>query len=131
MKVIAGYDKDYQGEAWAAEGIKVGYLPQEPDLDPSKDVKGNVMDGVSPVADMMDRFNEISMLMADPPEDADFDALMTEMGELQAKIDAVDGWTLDNHLEIAMAALRCPPGAESGRAHDGHPITHAHLVCRL
>src|SRR3546814_3709769 len=81
MKVIAGYDKDYQGEAWAAEGIKVGYLPQEPDLDPSKDVKGNVMDGVRPVADMMDRFNEISMLMADPPEDADFDALMTEMGE--------------------------------------------------
>ncbi|HEY9579830.1 MAG TPA: energy-dependent translational throttle protein EttA [Rhizorhapis sp.] len=110
MKVIAGYDKDYQGEAWAAEGIKVGYLPQEPDLDPSKDVKGNVMDGVRPVADMMDRFNEISMLMADPPEDADFDALMTEMGELQEKIDAVDGWTLDNQLEIAMEALRCPPG---------------------
>src|SRR3546814_359210 len=110
MKVIAGYDKDYQGEAWAAEGIKIGYLPQEPDLDPSKDVKGNVMDGVRPVADMMDRFNEISMLMADPPEDADFDALMTEMGELQEKIDAVDGWTLDNQLEIAMEALRCPPG---------------------
>src|SRR3546814_13236610 len=85
MKVIAGYDKDYQGEAWAVEGIKVGYLPQEPDLDPSKDVKGNVMDGVRPVADMMDRFNEISMLMAAPPEDADFDALMTEMGELQAR----------------------------------------------
>src|SRR3546814_519063 len=81
-----------------------------PDHDPSKDVKGNVMDGVRPVADMMDRFNEISMLMADPPEDADFDALMTEMGELQEKIDAVDGWTLDNQLEIAMEALRCPPG---------------------
>ncbi|MBB4641642.1 energy-dependent translational throttle protein EttA [Rhizorhapis suberifaciens] len=110
MKVIAGIDKEFQGEAWAAEGIKVGYLAQEPELDPSKDVKGNVMDGVRPVADMMDRFNEISMLMADPPEDADFDALMTEMGELQEKIDAVDGWTLDNQLEIAMEALRCPPG---------------------
>src|SRR3546814_11446370 len=117
MKVIAGYDKDYQGEAWAVEGIKVGYLPQEPDLDPSKDVKGNVMDGVRPVADMMDRFNEISMLMADPPEDADFDALMTEMGELQEKIDAVDGWTRDNQPEIAMEALRCPPG-EADRSEE-------------
>ncbi|MCF8708591.1 energy-dependent translational throttle protein EttA [Rhizorhapis sp. SPR117] len=110
MKVIAGIDKEFQGEAWAAEGVKVGYLAQEPELDASKDVKGNVMDGVRAVADMMDRFNEISMLMADPPEDADFDALMTEMGELQEKIDAVDGWTLDNQLEIAMEALRCPPG---------------------
>ena len=67
------------------------------------------MDGVRPVADLVDRFNEISTLMADPPEDADFDALMIEMGELQEKIDAVDGWTLDNQLEIAMDALRCPP----------------------
>ncbi|HEV8407828.1 MAG TPA: energy-dependent translational throttle protein EttA, partial [Sphingomicrobium sp.] len=72
-----------------------------------------VMDGVRPVADMMDRFNAISAMMADPPEDADFDALMTEMGELQEKIDAVDGWTLDNQLEIAMDALRCPPGESS------------------
>src|SRR5665213_1373173 len=68
------------------------------------------MDAVRPVADMMERFNAISALMADPPEGADFDALMTEMGELQEKIDAVDGWTLDNQLEIAMDALRCPPG---------------------
>ena len=76
----------------------------------TKTVKENVMDGVRPVADLVDRFNEISALMADPPEDADFDALMAEMGELQEKIDAVDGWTLDNQLEIAMDALRCPPG---------------------
>ena len=110
MKVMAGLDTDYAGEAWAAEGVRVGYLPQEPQLDPRRTVKENVMDGVRPVADMMDRFNEISNLMADPPEDADFDALMTEMGELQEKIDAVDGWTLDNQLEIAMEALRCPPG---------------------
>jgi sulfate-transporting ATPase len=110
MKIMAGYDKDFQGEAWAAEGVRVGYLSQEPQLDPTKTVKENVMDGVRPVADMMDRFNEISTIMADPPEDADFDALMTEMGELQEKIDAVDGWTLDNQLEIAMDALRCPPG---------------------
>ena len=110
MKIMAGYDKEFTGEAWPGEHIRVGYLAQEPQLDPAKTVKENVMDGVRPVADMMDRFNEISTLMADPPEDADFDALMTEMGELQEKIDAVDGWTLDNQLEIAMDALRCPPG---------------------
>ncbi|MDX3909812.1 MAG: energy-dependent translational throttle protein EttA [Sphingobium sp.] len=110
MKVMAGYDKDFTGEAWAAEGLRVGYLAQEPQLDNSKTVKENVMDGVRPVADMMERFNKISEIMGDPPEDADFDALMEEMGTLQEKIDAVDGWTLDNQLEIAMEALRCPPG---------------------
>ncbi|HEU0133270.1 MAG TPA: ATP-binding cassette domain-containing protein, partial [Allosphingosinicella sp.] len=110
MKIMAGRDKEYTGEAWPGEGIRVGYLEQEPQLDPTKTVKENVMDGVRPVADMMDRFNEISTLMGDPPADADFDALMTEMGELQEKIDAVDGWSLDNQLEIAMDALRCPPG---------------------
>jgi ATP-binding cassette ChvD family protein len=110
MKIMAGRDKEFTGEAWPGEGIRVGYLEQEPQLDPSKTVKENVMDGVRPVADMMDRFNEISTIMGDPPEDADFDALMTEMGELQEKIDAVDGWSLDNQLEIAMDALRCPPG---------------------
>jgi energy-dependent translational throttle protein EttA len=110
MKIMAGLDKEHAGEAWPGEGIRVGYLEQEPQLDPRRTVKENVMDGVRPVADMMDRFNAISALMADPPEDADFDALMAEMGELQEKIDAVDGWTLDNQLEIAMDALRCPPG---------------------
>jgi energy-dependent translational throttle protein EttA len=110
MKIMAGRDKEYSGEAWPGENIRVGYLEQEPQLDESKTVKENVMDGVRPIADMMDRFNEISTIMADPPEDADFDALMTEMGELQEKIDAVDGWSLDNQLEIAMDALRCPPG---------------------
>ena len=113
MKIMAGRDKEYSGEAWAGEGISVGYLEQEPQLDPTKTVKENVMDGVRPVADMMDRFNAISAMMADPPEDADFDSLMAEMGELQEKIDAVDGWTLDNQLEIAMDALRCPPGDAS------------------
>jgi len=110
MKIMAGWDKEYQGEAWAADGIKVGYLPQEPQLDPAKTVKENVMDGVREIADVVDRFNAISNLMADPPEDADFDALIAEMGQLQEKIDAADGWTLDNQLEIAMDALRCPPG---------------------
>jgi ATP-binding cassette ChvD family protein len=113
MKIMAGKDKEFTGEAWPGEGITVGYLEQEPQLDPNKTVRENVMDGVRPVADMLDRFNAISAMMADPPEDADFDALMTEMGELQEKIDAVDGWTLDNQLEIAMDALRCPPGDSS------------------
>jgi energy-dependent translational throttle protein EttA len=110
MKIMGGRDKEFTGEAWPGESITVGYLEQEPQLDPNKTVKENVMDGVRPVADMLDRFNAISAMMADPPEDADFDALMAEMGELQEKIDAVDGWTLDNQVEIAMDALRCPPG---------------------
>jgi ATP-binding cassette ChvD family protein len=86
----------------------VGYLAQEPELDPTKTVLENVKDGAREVADMVERFNAISMQMGDP-DAPDFDALMTEMGELQEKIDAVDGWTLDNQLEIAMEALRCPP----------------------
>ncbi|AMO71826.1 energy-dependent translational throttle protein EttA [Sphingorhabdus sp. M41] len=110
MKIMSGQDDEFQGEAWAGEGIRVGYLAQEPQLDESKTVKENVMDGVREVADLVARFNEISTIMGDPPEDVDFDALMEEMGELQEKIDAVDGWTLDNQLEIAMEALRCPPG---------------------
>ena len=110
IKIMAGLDTDFTGEAWPGENISVGYLEQEPQLDNSKTVLENVKDGAREVADLVDRFNEISMIMADPPEDADFDALMEEMGDLQGKIDAVDGWTLDNQLEIAMEALRCPPG---------------------
>ncbi len=110
MKIMAGIDKDFSGEAWAAEGIRVGYLEQEPQLDPGKTVIENVKDGVRGIADMIDRFNAISAEMGDPKDDTDFDALMAEMGDLQEKIDAVDGWTLDNQLEIAMDALRCPPG---------------------
>jgi ATP-binding cassette ChvD family protein len=110
MKIMGGIDTDFTGEAWAAEGIKVGYLPQEPQLDTTKDVMGNVKLGVRPVADLVDRFNAISAEMGDPKDDTDFDALMEEMGDLQAKIDAVDGWALDSQLEQAMEALRCPPG---------------------
>jgi ATP-binding cassette ChvD family protein len=110
MKIMAGIDKEYQGEAWPGENITVGYLPQEPQLDPKKSVLENVKDGARHVADMVDRFNAISAEMGDPKDDTDFDALMEEMGDLQAKIDAVDGWTLDNQLEVAMEALRCPPG---------------------
>jgi energy-dependent translational throttle protein EttA len=110
MKIMAGRDTEFVGEAWPGEGIRVGYLEQEPQLDPAKTVMENVKDGVRGVADMVDRFNAISAEMGDPGDDTDFDALMAEMGELQEKIDAVNGWTLDNQLEIAMDALRCPPG---------------------
>ena len=108
IKIMAGIDKDFTGEAWPGENITVGYLEQEPELDNSKTVLENVKDGARGVADMVDRFNEISALMCEP--DADFDTLGAEMGELQDKIDAVDGWTLDNQLEVAMEALRCPSG---------------------
>jgi len=110
IKIMAGIDTDYTGEAWPGENITVGYLEQEPELDPAKTVLENVKDGARDTADLVDRFNEISNIMADPPEDADFDALMEEMGTLQEKIDAVDGWSLDSQLELAMEALRCPPG---------------------
>ena len=108
IKIMAGIDKDFTGEAWPGENITVGYLEQEPELDASKTVLENVKDGARGIADMVDRFNAISALMCEP--DADFDTLGAEMGELQDKIDAVDGWTLDNQLEVAMEALRCPPG---------------------
>jgi len=108
IKIMAGVDKDFTGEAWPGENITVGYLEQEPQLDPTKTVLENVKDGAREIADMVERFNAIGMEMGE--EDADFDALGAEMAELQDKIDAVDGWTLDNQLEIAMEALRCPPG---------------------
>ncbi|MAM35486.1 MAG: energy-dependent translational throttle protein EttA [Micavibrio sp.] len=108
LKIMAGVDKEYSGEAWAAEGAKVGYLPQEPQLDPDKTVQENVTDGLGDMKAMLDRYNEVSQLMTEP--DADFDALMAEMGDLQEKIDAVDGWQLDRFIEVAMDALRCPPG---------------------
>ncbi|QNE31455.1 energy-dependent translational throttle protein EttA [Sphingomonas sp. NBWT7] len=109
MKIMGGIDTDFTGEAWAAEGVKVGYLPQEPQLDPDKTVIENVRLGAGPIAAMVDRFNAISAEMGDPKDDTDFDALMEEMGDLQAKIDAADGWSLDSQLEQAMEAMRCPP----------------------
>ncbi|MEM6812330.1 MAG: energy-dependent translational throttle protein EttA [Pseudomonadota bacterium] len=107
MKIIAGLDTEFQGEAWAAKGVRVGYLAQEPELNPDKNVFENIMDGMGDVKTMIDRFNAIGGEMGNP--DADMDALMAEMGELQEKIDAVDGWNLERTIEMAMDALRCPP----------------------
>jgi len=107
MKIMAGLDTEYSGEAFAAKGVRVGYLSQEPALDPEKDVLGNVMEGVAETKALLDRFEAVSAAFAD--EDADFDALIAEQGELQEKIETLDAWDLDRKVEIAMDALRCPP----------------------
>ncbi|MDU3275004.1 energy-dependent translational throttle protein EttA [Varibaculum cambriense] len=107
LKIMAGLDEPSNGEARLSPGYTVGILMQEPELDDDLTVKENVEQGVGPLKAKLDRFNEISAQMADP--DADFDALMEEMGTLQAEIDAADGWDVDSQLEQAMDALRCPP----------------------
>ncbi|MDX8412975.1 MAG: ATP-binding cassette domain-containing protein, partial [Mariprofundales bacterium] len=106
LRIMAGVDEAIVGEARPADGIKIGYLSQEPQLDPDKDVRGNVEMGVAETKALMDRFNEISAAFAEP--DADFDTLMAEQGELQDKIDAANAWDLDRKLEIAADALRLP-----------------------
>ncbi|MEQ8398220.1 energy-dependent translational throttle protein EttA [Thalassobaculum sp.] len=110
LRIMAGEDKDYTGEAWAAEGATVGYLKQEPDLDPTKDVQGNVIEGLGPLKALMDRFNEVSARFGEDLTDDEMNDLLAEQGELQEKIDAADGWDIDRKVEIAMDALRCPPG---------------------
>ena len=107
LRVMAGQDDNFTGEAWAAEGAKVGMLEQEPKLDPKKDVLGNVMDGAGDMARMLTRFEEVSNAFSEP--DADMDKLIAEQAELQEKIDAGNGWDLGRTVEIAMDALRCPP----------------------
>ncbi|MEZ5676419.1 ATP-binding cassette protein, ChvD family [Thalassovita litoralis] len=101
LKIMAGLDKDFSGEAWHAEGAKVGYLPQEPELDPSLDVRGNVMLGVKAKKDILDRYNELAMNYSDETAD--------EMAQLQDEIDSQNLWDLDSQIDVAMEALRCPP----------------------
>lgn len=109
LKIMAGVDKDFNGEAWAAEGVKVGYLEQEPQLDPSKNVMENIMDGLGETRDLLQKFEEVSMKFAEPMSDDEMNALIEEQAELQEKIDACNGWDLERTIEIAMDALRCPP----------------------
>jgi ATP-binding cassette ChvD family protein len=110
MRIMAGMDTEFTGEAWAAEGVRVGYLPQEPHLDPEKDVLGNVMDGVKDIQGLIDEFNEVTGKLGEITDDEELANLYERMGELQEQIDAVDGWNLDRTLDIAMDALRCPEG---------------------
>ncbi len=108
LQIMAGLDDGFSGEARLTPGFTVGFLAQEPQLDPNKDVAGNVADGVGEVKALLDRFNEVCAAFAEP--DADFDALLTEQADLQTKIDAAGAWDLDRTFEIAMDALRLPPG---------------------
>ncbi|MGD9741320.1 MAG: energy-dependent translational throttle protein EttA [Dongiaceae bacterium] len=110
LKIMAGIDADFGGEAWAAEGVTVGYLPQEPQLDPGKDVAGNVLEGLGPVKTLLERFEAVSTKLGEDITPDEMEALIAEQGELQEKIDAVNGWELERTVEIAMDALRCPPG---------------------
>lgn len=109
LKIMAGIDTQFVGEAWAAEGVKVGYLPQEPELEAGKTVHELVMEGMSETKMILDRFNEVSAKFAEEMTDEEMSMLLSEQAELQEKIDAANAWDLDRHVEIAMNALRLPP----------------------
>jgi ATP-binding cassette ChvD family protein len=110
LRIMAGLDTEYSGEAWSADGASIGFLQQEPALNPDKDVHGNVLEGLEEIHGLIQRFGEVSAKFAEPLEDDEMNALIEEQGELQEKIDAVDGWELERTIDVAMDALRCPPG---------------------
>jgi ATP-binding cassette ChvD family protein len=130
MKIMAGLDKEFGGEAWAAEGARVGYLPQEPHLDPDKTVGENVMEAFTELNAQLARFNEISNRFAEPMSDEEMNALLAEQAELQEKIDAAEGWELERRIEIALDALRCPP-FESPVAHLSGGERRRVALCKL
>ena len=130
LKIMAGVDDDFIGEARPDPSIKVGYLPQEPQLDLELDVKGNVEMALGDIKTKVDRFNEISVAMCEPMDDDAMNKLMEEMGNLQTEIDTADGWDLDRHLDIAMDALRCPPGDTEVSTLSGGEVRRVAL-CRL
>src|SRR5215472_14521423 len=130
LRIMAGEERDFAGEAWAADGAQVGYLPQEPSLDPDKDVFGNIIEGLSETKALLDRFEAVSARFAEDLSPAEMDALIAEQGELQEKIDQANAWELDRTVEIAMDALRCPPGeAEIATLSGGERRRVA--LCRL
>ncbi|MEC7654961.1 MAG: energy-dependent translational throttle protein EttA, partial [Pseudomonadota bacterium] len=119
LKIMAGLETEFNGEAWAAEGATVGYLPQEPQLDPEKTVAENVLQGLAEQKGYVDRFEEVSMKLGEVEDADEMTALIEEQAELQEKIDAADAWDLDRTIEIAMDALRCPPGEASVESLSG------------
>lgn len=130
LKIMAGLDNEILGEAVPQKNIKIGYLPQEPHLDPSKDVKGNVEDGMGEIKAILNRFNEISMKFAEPMSDDEMNALLAEQGELQNKIDVANGWEIDRTLDMAAEALRLPPwNADVNKLSGGERRRVA--LCRL
>jgi sulfate-transporting ATPase len=130
LRIMAGVDLDFDGEARPQPGINIGYLPQEPELDPDKDVRGNVEEGVAEIKALLDRFNDISMQFAEPMDDGQMNALLEEQGKLQDAIDSAGGWELDRKLDVAADALRLPPwDAEVTRLSGGERRRVA--LCRL
>ena len=111
LKIMAGIETDFSGEAKAADGLNVGYLAQEPELDASMDVQGNVMSGMGEAKELMDRFNAVSARFAEELTDDEMNEVIAEQAELQEKIDAMDAWDLERKAEIAMDALRVPDGS--------------------
>ena len=130
LKIMAGIDKDFNGEAWAAEGVKVGYLEQEPQLDPNKNVMQNIMDGLGETRDLLQKFEEVSARFAEPMSDDEMNALIEEQAALQEKIDACNGWDIERNIKIAMDALRCPP-AESNVTKLSGGEKRRVALCRL
>lgn len=109
MKIMAGLDSEYEGEAFVAENVKIGYLPQEPQLNPQKDVFENIMEGLAEKKALLDEFNQVSAKFAEPMSDEEMNELLAKQADIQEKIDACDGWSMEREIDIAMQALRCPP----------------------
>jgi ATP-binding cassette ChvD family protein len=130
LRIMAGVDKEFLGEAWPADGVRVGYLPQEPRLDPAKDVRGNVEDGVAEVRGLLTRFDEINARLGEPLDDDEMEKVLAEQGRVQDAIEAANGWDLDRTVEIAMDALRCPPGDADVGTLSGGEVRRVAL-CRL
>ena len=130
LRIFAGVDEDFIGEARPAEGIRIGFLEQEPKLDPAKDVRGNVEVGVAPIRALLDEFNAISAKFAEPLSDEEMNRLMERQGEVQNRIDHAGAWELDHHIDVAMDALRCPPGEQDVATLSGGEKRRVAL-CRL
>jgi ATP-binding cassette ChvD family protein len=130
LRIMAGVDKEFLGEAWPADGVRVGFLPQEPRLDPAKDVRGNVEDGVAEVRGLLTRFDEINAKLGESLDDAEMEKVLAEQARVQDAIEAANGWDLDRTVEIAMDALRCPPGDAVVGTLSGGEVRRVAL-CRL
>jgi energy-dependent translational throttle protein EttA len=130
LRIMAGLDTEFEGEAFAGQGVRVGHLPQEPQLDESKDVAGNVREGMAEVAALLDRYNELTARMAEPLDDDEMAKVYEEFGAVSDAVDAANAWDLDRTLEIAMDALRVPPGDADVRTLSGGERRRVAL-CRL
>jgi ATP-binding cassette ChvD family protein len=130
LRIMAGVDTEFLGEAWPADGVRVGFLPQEPRLDPAKDVRGNIEDGVAEVRGLLTRFDEINAKLGEPLDDDEMEKVLAEQGRVQDAIEAANGWDLDRTVEIAMDALRCPPGDAAVGTLSGGEVRRVAL-CRL